>query len=67
MYETIEACFDGLSWTESYGLWLLILALKKNLDPRTYTNIIKELNRYCTGNMVDPVVQPVQIPAQPTI
>ena len=59
--ELIEACFDNLSWSESYGLWLLILALKKNLDPRTYTYIVKELSSYCTGAIVDPdIIQPVQ-------
>ena len=63
----IEACFDNLSWTESYGLWLLLLSLKKNLDPRTYTYIVKDLNRYCSGiEDPDDNIQPELVPAVQT-
>ena len=52
-YECIESCFVNLSWCESYGLWLLLLTLRKNLDARTYTIMVKELKKYSVGELSD--------------
>ena len=53
LYFTIESCFANLSWCQSYGLWLLLLSLRKNLDARTYTIMVKELKKYSVGDLSD--------------
>ena len=66
-YECIESCFANLSWCESYGLWLLLLTLRKNLDARTYTIMVKELKKYSVGELSDSDNNADTINAIPTV
>ena len=66
-YECIESCFANLSWCESYGLWLLLLTLRKNLDARTYTIMVKELKKYSVGELSDSVNNADTLDAIPAV
>ena len=66
-YECVESCFANLSWCESYGLWLLLLTLRKNLDACTYTIMVKELKKYSVGELSDSDNNADTINAIPTV